>query len=329
MAPRKSKSKTSEGLVAALNFISTAQVKESDISYKSHCIIHNKTITAFDGVLTVGCKITEELEICPQTYKLISALESTTKEVSMTELDGRLSVKSGSFSCFVPCFHEGMPNLAPDLPLCAISDVLRTGFETISGFTVDSEKKRIVETSILLQANSMVASDGAVMLEFWYGLNLPTCVLPKSFITAIINCKKKIVAFGYSGNSCTFHFEDESWIKTQLFEEKWPDISKIFKECKPEPLPKGFYEALVKIEPFSEGKDAEKVVYFNEGMLQSHRDKNVGACEELEGIKHGTAFNIKRLKRIQHCIETVDFYSHNAAFFFGTNVRGCLMGVRA
>jgi len=328
MAKQPKKSKSKEGLIAALQFISVAQKNEGDRPYETHCILHNNTAMAFNGILTAGCKITEELNICPHTYKLIAALERTTKDISITELEGRLSVKSGAFSAFVPCWHEGIPSLAPDPPLAAISDSLKSGFEMISGFTVDNDKKKIVECSILLQANSMIATDGACMLEFWHGIDLPVCILPKTFVSAVMNTKKALKAFGYSGNSCTFWFEDDSWIKSQLYSEEWPDISKIFKDCNPEPLPAGFYDALRNIEPFSLGKEAEKVVYFYDGQLQSHRDKSEGAICEVPGIKHGPAFNIKRLKRIEHCIQTVDFYSSNCAFFFGAGVRGALMGVR-
>lgn len=324
--PRKTKS--SEGLLSALNFISAAQVKESDLSYQTHCILHNQQALAFNGILTIGCKIEETLEIAPHTHKLIAALERCNKDVSITELEGRLSIKSGPFSALVPCWHEGMPSLAPDKPLCVISDALRVKLEQISGFTVDNDKKRIVECSILLQENSVFASDGATLLEGWHGLNLPTCVLPKSFVSAIINTKKKLTKFGRSENSCTVYFEDDSFIKTQLFEEAWPKIHLLLnKSSKPEPLPEGFYKALNTIAPFSNGKESEKVVYFADGFLQSHRNKSEGACCELPSIKHGPAFNIKRLKRIEHCVETIDFYSHNMAFFFGNGVRGALAGV--
>lgn len=332
-APRKkSVSKTCEGLINALRFISVAQKPEDDAPYKTHCILHNGWAMAFNGTITVSSKIEETLEIAPQTYKLIAALERTTKDVSITELEGRLSIKSGSFSCFVPCWHEGMPALSPDPPLCGISDVLRTGFEMISGFTVDNDKKRIVECSILLRENSMVATDTAVMLEYWTGLSLPTLILPKAFITAILNTDKKLKAFGYSEASCTFYFEDDSWIKTQTYAESWPNVDVILnKPSKPEPLPAGFYDALRNIKPFSEGKDLQKTVYFVDGALQSHRDKQDGAVCEVPGVKHGPAFNIKRLERIEHCVETVDFYSSSAAFFFSKDglTRGVLGGVSA
>lgn len=326
----KSVSKTCEGLINALHFISVAQKTEDDAPYKTHCILHNGWATAFNGTITAGAKIEETLEIAPNTYKLIAALERTTKDVSITELDGRLSIRSGGFSCHVPCWHEGMPALAPDQPLYGISDVLKSGFEMISGFTVDNDKKRIVECSILLRENSMIATDTSVMLEYWTGISLPTLILPKAFVTAILNTDKKLKAFGYSEASCTFHFEDDSYIKTQLYSEAWPNVDVILnKPSKPEPLPAGFYDALRNIKPFSEGKDLQKTVYFVDGALQSHRDKQDGAVCEVAGVRHGPAFNIKRLERIEHCVETVDFYSSSAAFFFSKDglTRGVLAGV--
>src|ERR1035437_3977018 len=328
MAKRKTKSKSSEGLINALRFISVAQKAEGNSPFHSHCILHNGFAMAYNGTITAGAKIEKTLEIAPHTYKLIAALERTTKDISITELEGKLSVRSGGFQAHVHCWHESMPSLAPDPASWPITDVLRENLEMISAISVDNDKKRIVECSILLRENSAFASDGSVLLEAWHGLNLPECILPKAFVTAIINTKKKMTKFGKSENSCTVYFEDESFIKTQIYSETWPDINVILnKPSKPEPLPKGFYEALRNIEPFSNGKEAEKTVYFVDGALQSHRDKNEGATCECN-VKHGPAFNIKRLKRIEHCVETVDFYSHNVAFFFGNGVRGALCGVR-
>lgn len=344
-APRKTKSvsKTCEGLMNALRFISVAQKPEDDVPFKVNCILHNGWAMAFNGTITAGHPIEETLDVAPNTYKLIAALERTTKDVSITELEGRLSIRSGAFSAFVPCWHEGMPALAPDPALCGISDVLRDGFNQVAAITVDNDKKRIVECSILLRENSMVSTDGCLMLEFWHNHSLPTMVLPKAFVTAILNTDKKLKAFGYGqkevevngerkmiGVSCTFHFEDDSYIKTQLYDEGWPSVDIILnKPSKPEPLPAGFYEALRNIKPFSEGKDLQKTVYFVDGALQSHRDKQDGAVCEVAGVKHGPAFNIKRLERIEHCMETVDFYSSSAAFFFSKDglTRGCLAGV--
>src|ERR1035437_3519956 len=298
MAKRKTKSKSSEGLINALRFISVAQKAEGNSPFHSHCILHNGFAMAYNGTITAGAKIEKTLEIAPHTYKLIAALERTTKDISITELEGKLSVRSGGFQAHVHCWHESMPSLAPDPASWPITDVLRENLEMISAISVDNDKKRIVECSILLRENSAFASDGSVLLEAWHGLNLPECILPKAFV------------------------------KTQIYSETWPDINVILnKPSKPEPLPKGFYEALRNIEPFSNGKEAEKTVYFVDGALQSHRDKNEGATCECN-VKHGPAFNIKRLKRIEHCVETVDFYSHNVAFFFGNGVRGALCGVR-
>lgn len=330
MAKRKLKTSASQ-LLNAINFISVAQSnKEDPIPYKNHCILKNGNAAAYDGILTAGCKIEETLEICPQTFKLIAALERCDKDVSITELQGRLSVKSGAFSAFVPCWSESMPSLSPDPPCGQISEALRTGFQMIAHLAVENGKT-IVQESLLLRPGSMVATDRALILEYWHGIDLPTVVLPKSFVSAILSIPKTLTKFGYSGNSITFYFEDESWIKTQLYEEEWPDINLILNiESKPEPISESFYTALHSISSFSDGKKTEQKVYFGEGCLQSHRDKEQGASYEVEGLKFGPAFGVEKLKRIEKCIQTVDFYSHSTMFFFGLNglVRGALAGVR-
>ena len=58
--------------------------------------------------------------------------------------------------------------------------------------------------------------------------------------------KKQLVKFGYSDTSFTLFFQDQSWIKTQLHNENWPDTDKILSvESKQIPIPEGFYKALL------------------------------------------------------------------------------------
>lgn len=324
---KKSKDSASAGLIEALKFVSLAQKKEG-LSYQTHCIVGNNKIVAFDGVLTAGCTITEDLQACVSTFKFIDALERCNKSVSITQMDaGRLSVKSGAFSVFIPCYGEDMPLLVPDAPITAIDDRLKTGFDAIA-FLSDDKLEKIVLSSILLRSGSMLSTDGACLLEYWHGIDLPQVILPTTFVSAIMKCSKKLVQFGYSAASVTFWYDDNSWIKTQVYDESWPSIDVILnKPCNSQPLNKSFFEGLLSIEAFADGKQKSKVVYFYDNELRTSRTEGEGATYEVKGIPFGPAFNIDKLKRIQHCVETVDWTSHNAAYFFGKDVRGCIMGV--
>lgn len=329
MARRKVNTSTAKSLLNALNFISVAQTeKESPNAYENHCVLSDGYATAYNGIITAGCKIEEAFSICPHTYKLIHALEHCQKDISITELAGRLSVKSGAFSAFVPCWEGDRPLVTPDAPCGQISDALKVGFETI-GYLAVENGKTVAQASILLRNGSMVATDRFLIMEYWHGLSMPKIVLPKLFISAIVSIPKKLVQFGFSDNSVTFYFEDSSWVKTQLFEEEWPDVDPILNiASKQEPLPADFYTALSTIASFSSGKKGEQKVYFMDGKMQTHRDEKEGASYEVEGLKMGPAFGIERLKRIEKYIKTADFYSHSTMFFFGDNLRGCLTGVR-
>jgi hypothetical protein len=324
---KKSKSPTSAALIEALKFVSLAQKKDGN-PFQTHCLIANQTIVAYDGVLTAGVKIEEDLSVCVNTLKLIDALERCNKTVSITQVDmARLKVASGAFSAFVPCYHEDMPLLVPDSPICDIDDRLKTGFDMIAHLSDDKEQK-VVLSSILLKSGSMCSTDGACLLEYWHGIDLPELILPTSFISAIMKVKAPLAKFGYSGNSITFWYENGAWIKTQVYDEEWPPLDHILnQETKPLPLQKGFFEGVMALEAFAEGKEAAKVIYFYENELRTSRTEGEGATYQVEGLPFGPAFSIKKLKRIQHCVKSVDWFSSTGAYFFGDNLRGVLMGV--
>lgn len=324
---KKSKSPTSANLIEALKFVALAQKKEGS-AFQTHCIIANNTIAAFDGLITAGVKIEEDLQACVNTLKFIDALERCTKAVSITQIDTqRLKVASGAFSAFVPCYHDDMPLLIPDAPIVGIDDTLKIGFDMIAHLSDDKQDK-VVLSSILLKSGSMYSTDGACLLEFWHGHDLPTIVLPTSFIAAVMKSKDKLSKFGYSGNSATFWYENGSWLKTQIYDEPWPDLALILnRNSNPLPLQPGFFEGVLTLEAFADGKEKSKVIYFYENELRTSRTEGEGAVYEVPGLPFGPAFGINKLKRIQHCVESVDWFSSNGAFFYGPNIRGCLLGV--
>ena len=249
------------------------------------------------------------------------------KELAITQQEGKLSIKSGPFSGVVDCMLDLPPSTVPDPPVAAISDTLRQGFEQIAHISIENAKT-VVLSSILLRSGSMVSTDAVLILEYWHGFNLPTVVLPKSFVAAVMEIKKPIVSFGFSKHSCTIWFDDNAWIKTQLYDEPWPDVDRILnKESNPLPLAENFFEGLAAIESFSDGKRGERKVYFGNGMLQSHRDNTEGATFEVVGIPFGPCFGIERLKRIKNVVKSVDFLT-SPCYIFGDNLRGALMGIR-
>lgn len=311
-------------LLEALKFVSVAQ-KDRDIiaPYQNHCILTNGYVSASNSILSAGCKVQEDLECCPQTRVLINALSNCGDALSITQLENaRLSIKSGKFSTIVPCHAGELPKAKPDPQIALISDVLKVALSQVSHLAKD-DGKTVVESAVLLKAFTAISTTGFVILESFHGVDLPTCVLPKVFVNAVCDCDTKLRGFGYSSNSVTFWFEDDSWIKTQIYAESYPDVSKVLEvELDYKPLAEGFYDAIRVVEDFAEGgKEKGVVVLSNKGV------KGKEAFYEIEGLPDGFAFKIKQLKQVEKVAKQVCFVD-NKLYVIGDNVRGVVQGVR-
>jgi len=320
---QKPKANRSVKLFEELEFISVV-FEKTGTPQQQHCCFNNGRLTASNNIISAGIRTDVDLNSRPHIMHLLEAIRNCPTEFAMTQVDaGKLTVKADKFSATIPCLPEESPGFAPDAPCAAVSDAIKVGLDVVAPFSKEDAKKVILGSGFL-KANTVISTDGAVILEHWHGFNLPSLIIPKACISAVLDIKKPLAKLGFSNTSVTFFFDDDSWIKGQLYNENWPDTDKILNvKSNPQPLPVGFYKALVSIEPFSKSGN----VYFGENCLQSHRDKGEGAVFDVPGIHFGPCFNIKQLKRIEQHMQLVDFYSHNYAIFYGDKTRGVLGGV--
>jgi hypothetical protein len=310
-------------LLAALKFIAPAQSKEGMI-YQTFSQIKNNTITAFDGKLAIGCKIEEDLTACPHTLQFIEALSRCGSELAINQLDaGRLSIKSGPFRAFVPCAaDDDLIPVEPDPGLYSLDTRLTAALETVFPLA-DQKEHDIWASSVLIQSGSATASDGKILFQYWHGIEMPTCVLPKDSVAAIVKAKKPPVKFGYSGKTLTIWFEDDSWIKTQLYDEEWPDLAELIDvPCNPWPVPDNFFKAVEAVAPFN--KDGS--VHFIPGAVCSEHSDEIGTKYDVIGLPPGKIFGAKYLLMLRDKATHIDFNVENRAMFFGDNLRGLIMG---
>lgn len=303
-------------------------LKDEGQPWETNIIMSNGWAIAHNNVIGIGEKIKEDINCCPHAFTLRDALSKCGQSINITQLDTKLSIKSDKFRALVKCIpRENMTLREPDAPVVPIDDRLKASVVAVSKFTED--ETRIDVASILLHNGSVVAGDRHVYLEHWHGIDLPpNLALPKAVIQPLIKNTKKLTQFGYSNNSVTFWYEDGSWLKTQLFVEKWPDVQRIFnRPSNPLPLPEGFFAALRTVEPFSESA----CVYFDTNALRSHPPEfDAGATYEVYGLPKGPIMNIKQLRMMEPFIKTIDFFvqngNHKMTLFFGDNCRGVIAG---
>ncbi|QDP56596.1 MAG: putative beta sliding clamp [Prokaryotic dsDNA virus sp.] len=327
---RRAKAETlqpAKQLIEALKFLKPVQKKAGSVQ-QQFCMITGNWAAASDEVLTIATKVEEDLSVCPQSTQFLEALSKVGEDLSITQLSqSALSVVSGAFKAVVPCV--GFDNLSispPDEPCAVIDDRLKEAFAMLAPLATEGAPNAAY-ASVLLQSGSAVATNGHVLAEYWHGIDLPPGLLvPKAAVAAILKAGKPLARFGYSGPSATFWFDDDSFIKTQLYGERFPNYAPLF-ECEglnPWPVPAEFYKAVRSIEAFTRNG----VVYFENGKLASNELENEASTYIIEGLPEGMGFNAKYLLMVEKAFDNVHFdEASNKAFFFGENVRGVIMGV--
>jgi hypothetical protein len=321
------KLKPSSSLLDALRFVGSILKAEGTVN-ETHVLLKDNHAVAFNGVLAAGCKIQEDICCAPNNKLLIDALSKCGDNLSITQIDqSRLSIKSDKFKAIVPCINPELLTVAiPNSSIAPIDDKFKTAIEAV-GVLANENADNVVAASILMNGQSVIATNRVVIFEAWHGLDLPPgLALPKA-IVAPLNNSKKLAKFGFSKSSATFYFEDESWIKTQLYAGVWPDLKGILDgDCKPLVVPNDFWKALEAVTPFT----PDGLVHFENNRLQSHPSDGVGASYEVKVLLKGPIFNAKQLKLIQPYAKEIDFSApaRNGTMlkFFGESIRGAIAG---
>jgi len=315
--------KAESSLTKALEFVALAQ-KDKGAPYQTHVVLDSHMAVGYDGILAAGHPIDEELQACPHTFTLLAALKRCEGVLSVTQLPtARLSVRAGKFRAFVRCADVGLiPRIAPDPQVGVLSNVLKDGLRAITPIIVENSP-RVVMAAALLQANTVSATNNQIILEYWHGFDLPpNLIIPKLFINALLKIDYDIVGFGFSSTTFTLHFSNGSWLKTQLYVDKWPDVARVFNDpCAPIALPEGFFHALNQVMPFVE----DNRVRLRDGQICTHADAQLGGQHDVPGLIATATYNAKHLALLEPLIQTVDFTNKNGVtYFFGDRLRGAM-----
>lgn len=326
--PRKQSSTVQNAFTDALKFCSLI-LKDHGTINETHVHIQNEWITAFNSILAVGHRIDSNIHACPQIKLTLEALSKCRQNIAITQLDNnRLSIKSEKFKAIIPCIATDLLSATiPDPPIAEIDNRLKQAFNVM----LDSDNSQsIYSASILLNGESLVSSlSGSMLIEYWHGINLPKGLsIPKELIYPLNKITKNLTKFGFSNNSVTLYFEDDSWIRSQLYAEQWPSIDHVF-DCKSNawPFQTDFWKAVKSVAPFGEG-----LVYFRDGRLYSHAQKGAGAEFELGGMVGSWCYPAKQLMNLEAWATHCDFQAQgpngSCLYAAGKACRAVITGIR-
>ena len=314
-------------LISVVQQIALAQKEDQGLHpYENHCLINNNVISATNGVVSASSAIDIDFHTAPNTHKLLAALKHCTKDVNITMLNAAtMSIKSGAFRVNVPCIPVGeIPYVFPDKWICGVNDDLKRALEIASSLAV-RDGETVIESSILLTANTAVGTNRISLIEVWHGWNLQqSIVLPKSSVQTLAKVNKPLKAFGLSTHSVSFLFEDDSWIKTQLYTAEWPDVAKFFAFAAPpqmQDFPQGFFDAVAALAPHAKAG----FVWFGGDKMQTAISDGQGAVYDLPGLPADFGLDIKSLQFIKGVAKQIAFEpKENITYFEGDRLRGVL-----
>lgn len=286
------------------------------------------TACAFNMTLAAGATIEEYFEACPHTSLFSTALDRCGSSYQVTQLSPeKLLIRSGEFQAYIPCLlPSALSWPIPDAPgYPATSDVIDAIWK-VAGLA-ETKAETVLEGSIQLNSGSCIATDRRVIMEAWHGVDMPTLLIPRVAANVLHKIKGKLISFGFSKETLTFHFDDNTWVRTQLYQDKPIHIARQFHgEFNPRPVPSLLFEAAKKVAPFSTSGS----IFIKDGFIRSHppgtQEKGSELSLPLDDIHAPRNYDYDDLKLIQkHVTHWDETTRDNCTYFQGDSLRGLIV----
>ncbi len=319
-------------MLTELKFVQGAVAKKDFLPSLTHFVIENGTVRGYNGMMALCSPIPFNISCKPKAEPLVRAIASCTETVqlSMTPA-GRLSVKSGKFKAFVDCHpDESTPHVQPEGQHVVIDGEGLLQSLKVAWPFIGDDASRPWSNGVLLVGQSAFATNNIALVEYWTGFSVPRPLnIPRAAIKEMIRIDEAPIDAQLTDTSITFHYTNGRWIRTQLFETKWPDLTKVLdRESKPQPLDPKLFEALKVLKPFTD--KTGRILFKGDGKIATHEDDAEGAGYDIEGFDHTGIYHIEMLALLEGSVQSIDWSSYpSPCMFFGNRLRGAIAGMRA
>lgn len=315
-------------MLQQLKFVQGAISTKDFIPALTHFAIDNGRVRGYNGTLALCSPLSLDIDCKPEALPLIKAIANCNDTVQMSLTPtGRLAIKSGSFKAFINCIDQETPHVEPEgEPLEIDGAALLEAFKCVLPF-ISNDASRQWSNGVLLDGESVFATNNITAVEYWVGVKFPyKCNVPRSCIKEMLRIGKPPLHAQITETSITFHYDDNCWIRTQLFGNEWPDLRNILAApSNALPFNELLFPALDKLKPFV---DKLGRVYFADNVVSTSLVDNEGASNEIHIASDGL-YNIEILNLLKGIVTHIDWSLYPAAcMFFGDRLRGALIGMK-
>ena len=316
-------------MIKTLKFLQGAVSSKDHVPEMKHIRIQDGVARSYNGVIAISSPIDFHIDCVPKAGPLIAAIDRCQEATSlaMTQ-NGRLRISSGSFRAFIDCIDEPALSIEPEgREIPVDGKVLIDGFKKLLAF-IGKDASRPWVNGILLRGQSAFATNNVCLVEYWLGIDLPFVVnIPKAAIMELIRVGDHPERVQLTEGSITFHYSDGRWIRTQLFETNWPDLTKILNRPSQQvKTPEGLFAALDDLRPFI---DRSGTIYIEGDQISTSQEEELGASYRVEGLVGKGIYRLEMLRLLEGAAQTIDFNLYpEPLLFYGDRLRGAIVGYR-
>lgn len=318
-------------MLSELKFVQGVVAKKDFVPALTHFRIENRRVQGYNGKIALSAPIDFDIDCTPKALPLVKAIAQCdeTVQLGMTP-SGRLSVKSGKFRSYIDCVEGSTPHVKPEGKAVSMNgEVLLDALNKLLPFIAD-DAARPWSNGVLFDGQSAFATNNVIIAEYWLGAPMPERIcIPIYAVKEMLRIKKAPCHFQMTDNSMTAHYEDGTWLRTNLIDIKWPDVRRILDRdlSTVKTIPPEFFQGLTKLSPFI---DVFKRVIFEPGLMRTHaKHSEEGAQIELDWLTESSTYALPMLQKLEGVAEKIDLSQYPEPVpWVGNSLRGVLVGLR-
>lgn len=312
-----------------LKFVQGAVAKKDFVPSLTHFVIERGMVRGFNGVLALCSSLPLDITCKPKAEPLIRAIGNCKDSVQLSLTPGgKLSIRSGAFKALVECVEGDTPHALPEGDRIELNGAaLLKALNTVAPF-IGNDASRPWSNGVLLKGCSAFATNNVTLVEYWVGTEFPRVVnLPRAAVKEMIRIAEVPTHAQLAENSITFHYENNRWLRTQLYVNEWPNLEAILSLPSTQlPINPQLFEGLAVVKPFV---DKVGSIYFIGGSISTHANGDDGTTYDMDGLPTDGLFQIDMLQKLEGVATTVDWTSYpKPCMFVGDNLRGAIVGMR-
>ena len=313
-------------MLKTLKLVRGAVAEKDLVPVLTHFHIYDRRIQGGNGRLTIDSSLPElKFNATVPADKFLKAIDACQGEPFMNLTDVNLIIKRDKFRVQLPLAdHTSFPLVTPP----KVSPVLLSieFLETLAALRpfVGEDASRPWLCSILFRDGYAYATTNPVIARVpWKGQDM---VVPVWAVDELLRINQPPIKIHIEDNAITFYYKHDTWLRTTLVNNDWPDVEQFFvKRKKPKKIPVGLKQAVERILPFCPDNRLPEIILGKEGV--STADGAMSAAVEAK-VPAGR-WHADNLLLVLNNATHMDLDSWpDACYWIGNNIEGVAMGLR-